>query len=88
MAEYPVLSEGQRVIVNTGRTLLPARVDAVAGVVVYYHTDVEHNKTPGTEARMYVYAIPDESERLLQDIKSQNYSFKYLAEKIAARGKA
>jgi hypothetical protein len=86
--DYPVLSEGQRVIVNTGRSLLPCRVDAVAGVVVYYHSDVEHNKTPGTEARMYVYAIPDESERLLQDVEAQNCSFKYQAARIAARGKA
>jgi hypothetical protein len=86
--DYPVLSEGQRVIVNTGRSLLPCRVDAVDGPLVYYHNDDGHSKMPGNSARIFVYAIPDESERMLQDVEAQNCSFKYQAARIAARGKA
>ena len=61
--DYPVLSKGQKIIVNTGYNIIPAIVESVEGSLV---SPVGHKDF----LRCDCYADPEEMERLISDVRN------------------
>ena len=59
---YPMLSKGQKIVINTGYSLIDAEVDSATETLV---SPVGHKEF----LRFDCYAVPDEMERLINETR-------------------